>query len=320
MGESRDLRKRLDALNRRPLPPQTRHAADVEEVRRKLRKTQHEVPEPSTQPIQYRRDIPREEPAVRRRRLVHEHIGLTEGVQGEEVLAPDGGPAYVIAERPSHRGEYWTELCEKFCESLRRSESGVRRRLAELCCAPDFSPGELIFVDLETTGLAGTPLFLIGTMTVEDGGLLVRQYLARDYSEERAVISLFLDVLSGKRLLVSFNGKSFDLPYVRVRAVANGMPFEADLPHLDLLHECRRAWRHALPDCKLQTLERHICGRARHSDIPGCEIPEAYHAFVRTSNAAEMVEILEHNVLDLLTLADLLLRLPGHNSRADTAM
>jgi len=293
MGESRDFRKRLDALNRRPLPPQTRHAADVEEVRRKLRKTQRQVPKPPAQPIRYRRDIPREEPAARRTRLVHEHIGLTEAVQGEEVLAPGGGPAYVIAERPSQRGEDWAELCARFCESLRRTESRVRRRLAEFCSAPDFSAGELIFMDLETTGLAGTPLFLIGTMAVEDGSLLVRQYLARDYSEERAVISLFLDALSGKRLLVSFNGKSFDLPYVRVRAVANGMPFEAD---------------------------RHICGRARDSDIPGYEIPDAYHAFVRTENAAEMVEILEHNVLDLLTLADLLLRLPGHNSHADTAM
>ncbi|MHC5033463.1 MAG: ribonuclease H-like domain-containing protein, partial [Planctomycetota bacterium] len=170
---------------------------------------------------------------------------------------------------------------------------------------------DLIFLDLEATGLAGTPLFLVGTMVWEDEGFVVRQYFARDYSEERAVISLFLGVVARKRLLVSFNGKSFDLPYVRVRAAANGLPFEVNLAHFDLLHECRRVWRHALPDCRLQTLESHICGRHRHSDIPGAEIPDAYHEFVRTGNAAEIVEILDHNLLDLATLADLMVRLPA---------
>ena len=57
-------------------------------------------------------------------------------------------------------------------------------------------------------------------------------------------------------------------------------------------------------------MESHICGRARHGDIPGAEIPEAYHAFVRTGDAAMIVEILRHNMLDLVTMADIMARLP----------
>jgi uncharacterized protein YprB with RNaseH-like and TPR domain len=171
-------------------------------------------------------------------------------------------------------------------------------------------PAEAAFFDIETTGLTSTPVFLIGTMSWEGDRLVVKQFFARDYSEEPGVMSLFFDWAAEKRLLVSFNGKSFDLPYARVRAAANGVPFTLELPHLDLLHVARRAWKGTVPNHRLQTLEAHVCGRVRQGDIPSWEIPEAYHAYVRTSNAAEIVEIVRHNLLDLVTLADLMVRLP----------
>ena len=80
--------------------------------------------------------------------------------------------------------------------------------------------------------------------------------------------------------------------------------------HFDLLHESRRVWKDVLPDCRLQTLERHVCGRFRQADIPSSEVPEAYHEFVRTENAWQIVEVLNHNLLDLVTLADLMTRFP----------
>jgi len=171
-------------------------------------------------------------------------------------------------------------------------------------------PEHAMFFDIETTGLASTPLFLIGTMVWADGELVARQYFARDYSEEAAILRLFADALDDRALLVSFNGKSFDLPYVRARAAANRLPLRSEPAHLDLLHVCRRAWGNRLPDCRLQTLESCICGRVRREDIPGQDIPDAYHAFVRTGNAAEIAVILRHNLLDLATLGELLLRLP----------
>ena len=147
----------------------------------------------------------------------------------------------------------------------------------------------------------------IGAMTWEDGELVVRQYFARHYGEEPAVLSAFLKQASGPRVLVSFNGKSYDWPYVRMRAAATGVPFHADFAHLDLLHASRRVWGKTLPDCRLQTLEHHVCGCPRRSDdIPGSQIPDAYHEFVRTGDAAKMLTVLEHNLLDLATLARLL--------------
>jgi uncharacterized protein YprB with RNaseH-like and TPR domain len=77
-----------------------------------------------------------------------------------------------------------------------------------------------------------------------------------------------------------------------------------------MLHVSRRAWKGEFPNYRLQTLEQRVCGRRRTGDIPGAEIPAAYHAFVRTGNAAEMSLIIKHNRLDLLTLAELLTKLP----------
>ena len=77
-----------------------------------------------------------------------------------------------------------------------------------------------------------------------------------------------------------------------------------------MLHVCRRIWKKRLPNCKLQTLETFICKRRRHGDIPGSEIPDAYHEYVRSSDAWQMVDVLKHNLLDLLTMADLMNRFP----------
>ncbi|MCE5219124.1 ribonuclease H-like domain-containing protein, partial [bacterium] len=102
------------------------------------------------------------------------------------------------------------------------------------------SPEQILFLDLETTGLDVTPLFLIGTMAWEGDGLVVRQFFARDYDEEPAVLSLFLERYEKQPVLVTFNGRSYDLPYVRMRARATKVPFHFSPAHLDLLIEARK--------------------------------------------------------------------------------
>jgi uncharacterized protein YprB with RNaseH-like and TPR domain len=186
----------------------------------------------------------------------------------------------------------------------------MRQRLCRIPDSPAPAVEDLVFMDIETTGLNASPLFLIGVMTWEDGGFVVRQFFARHYAEEAAVIARFADDVRGRRLLVTFNGKSFDWPYIRLRAIVNGLPPVAEPHHLDLLHESRRVWKPTLPNCRLQTIERHICGRTRTGDIPGSEIPAAYHAYVRTQDAWQMTSAIHHNMLDLVTLADIMTRMP----------
>ena len=215
------------------------------------------------------------------------------------------GRAYLIESVLDTRGV--EPIRDAFQEEFATPESPLHGLLSAI--GGPFLLEEVIVIDLETTGLGHSPLFLIGTLTWEEDNLIVRQYLARNYAEEPAATAAFLDSLPEKKLLVSFNGKSFDIPYLRARAAACGIPYTLTLAHFDLLHTARRLWRGTLPNCRLQTLERHLCARTRGNDIPGADIPDAYHDYVRTGNAAQMVQIIEHNRLDLVTLAELMTRL-----------
>ena len=211
-------------------------------------------------------------------------------------------------------------LIEKRLSELMPGSGGFRTRFTHALPSPpakrmhpDLSPladvgtDGLLFVDIEATGLtAGSPLFLIGVLFDDGSDVVSRQLLARDYSEEAAVLAYFSGMLEAAEVVVSFNGKSYDLPYIRDRSVFHGVPFRLCQHHLDLIHESRRRWRGRLPDCRLQTLERFICRRMRSGDIPGAEIPEAYHRFVRTGNAVQMRDILHHNALDLITMLEIL--------------
>ncbi|MCE5276691.1 MAG: ribonuclease H-like domain-containing protein [Planctomycetaceae bacterium] len=235
-------------------------------------------------------------------------VDLVEATGAVEVQAPRGGATLLIENRLADMSGGWDRLCTAFKNSLADASWHGWNHLKGL---GPVRPEDVLFLDLETTGLHSTPVFLIGVMVFEDDSLVVRQYFARDYSQERAILSLLADELPSRRLLVSFNGKSFDVPFVHTRAAATAVSCRLQMPHCDLLHTSRRIWGAALPNCRLQTLETYICRRgAREDDIDGSRIPEAYHAFVRTGNGAEMALCVKHNRLDLITLADILTRLP----------
>lgn len=184
----------------------------------------------------------------------------------------------------------------------------------ELATLVQAFPRDLLLVDLETCGLAGSSLFLVGMLRFFEERLIVELLLARNYAEERAVLATFWQAVTPSSVVVTFNGKSFDWPMLADRS-ARHLLFrgsrQPEPPHVDLLHHARQRWRRQLPDCKLQTIERHICGRGRTGDIPGSQIPAAYQQFVRTGKDHEMNAILMHNAIDLVTLLDIGLRLAG---------
>src|SRR3989442_1303859 len=159
---------------------------------------------------------------------------------------------------------------------------GERRRAA--AARLKVAPGALLFVDIETAGLTAAPLFLIGVLSLGVEGLTLTQYLARGYEEEVALLGTFSRSLAASRMVVTFNGETFDLPYLRDRALYHRLPPPFFPDHLDLLPAARRRWRGTVPNCRLQTLEQHICRRRRSGDVPGEVIPQLYHDFVRTGH------------------------------------
>lgn len=163
-----------------------------------------------------------------------------------------------------------------------------------------------LFLDLETGGLASSPVFLAGTMHWNGQDFVLRQYFARHYGEEATLIGALAEQARDFEFLVTFNGKSYDAPFLRGRALVHGVPIRLPRRHLDLLHPSRRRWAGQFRDCKLQTLETHVCKRRRWGDVPSEEVPGLYHDFVRRGDAYRLVPVFHHNLLDVITMAEIL--------------
>ncbi len=169
-------------------------------------------------------------------------------------------------------------------------------------------PEDILFFDIETMGLKFKPAFLIGVGRFTDGGFTVRQYLARNLSEEKAVIQAFLQELDRSTYLVSFNGRSFDSRFIKERMEILGLDGDIALPHLDLLHMSRRLFD--LPNHKLSTIERHILGIERENDLASAMVPNYYSLYLKKGNPGPLVPVIEHNRQDVVSMA-ILLRLIG---------
>ncbi len=166
----------------------------------------------------------------------------------------------------------------------------------------------LLFLDAETTGLAGgtgTYAFLVGAAWLEDDRLLLTQHFMRDFDEEPALLAALRPLLERASGLVTFNGATFDLPLLETRFLMTRRRWPS-LPHLDLLRPARRVWASCLADCRLATIEREVVGVTREDDIAGGLIPALYFDFLRSRRAAPLGRVLAHNRDDILTLVGLL--------------
>jgi hypothetical protein len=169
-----------------------------------------------------------------------------------------------------------------------------------------YAAREFCFFDIETTGLSpNTYAFLCGMMYLEDGDFVIDQAFARDYSEEPGMLRYVEEVYRRFPVVVTYNGASFDVPFVGTRMAVARMQGDGPRTHVDLIAAARRAFTDTLPNCRLETIERHLRGTARVGDIPGAEIPGAYHDFVRTGDAARIKKILYHNRMDLIAMVSL---------------
>ncbi|MFO7245734.1 MAG: ribonuclease H-like domain-containing protein [Thermaerobacter sp.] len=169
-------------------------------------------------------------------------------------------------------------------------------------------PEDLVFLDTETTGLAGgtgTLVVVAGLARLQGDHLRIRQFVLLDPADEAAFLAALAEDLAGARLLVTFNGRAFDWPVLEARFVLNrqvGAP--PDLPHLDLLPAARRLYGADLPSCRLTDLEAHVLGARREADIPGSEVPLRYHMLL-DGRPEPFRPVLDHNRHDLETLAAL---------------
>jgi uncharacterized protein YprB with RNaseH-like and TPR domain len=203
------------------------------------------------------------------------------------------------------------------------SEYGPAFALLASAASPELSvPAGRLYLDIETTGLAGgagTYAFLVGCGWFDGDRFLVEQCLMAGHASERAQLLAVRDRLRQADAIVTYNGRSFDVPVLDTRYLFHReQPPSSSLAHLDMLHVARRLWRSTRPivsapgqqtaSCTLASLERALFGVRRYGDVPGFEIPGRYFGFLRSGDARPLEAVLEHNRLDLVSLAALTAR------------
>ena len=170
-------------------------------------------------------------------------------------------------------------------------------------------PAQWLFLDTETTGLAGgtgTYPFLVGIAWWDAGGLEIEQFFMRDHSEEHSLLVALAERMAERRVLVTFNGKSFDWPLLETRfRMTRAIRVPAPRAHLDFLHPARNLWRLRLGSVRLPQLERQVLGWDRGIDVMSELIPTIYFDFLRGGPPEPLVPIFYHNQMDLRGLAGL---------------
>jgi uncharacterized protein len=191
---------------------------------------------------------------------------------------------------------------------------------------------DFVFLDTETTGLAGagTLAFMVGVGffesrqrpegdLAETGAFVVRQFFLRDHEDEPAMLQFLDELLADKAGLITFNGRTFDLPLLNNRYLMNRLSGQLmEMPHIDLLPPSRRLWKSRLGSCALGSLEQNLLGLHRaHEDVPGWLIPTIYFNYLRTGDAREVGRIFYHNRMDMLSMVTLASRIWRYFDRPD---
>ena len=167
-------------------------------------------------------------------------------------------------------------------------------------------PENFKFMDIETKGLSNVPIILIGVAEIKGKEIVASQYFVRDYTEEANIIDAYLSHLDEDSVHVTFNGKTFDVPFIKNRCMYNRIDADLDLAHLDLMYFAKNLWSDELPNCQLQTIERELFGIDREGDVPGQYIPGYYDTYLDEDNIGPVVPIIEHNAQDIISLASFL--------------
>ena len=167
-------------------------------------------------------------------------------------------------------------------------------------------PENFKFMDIETKGLSNVPIILIGVAEIKGSSIVSSQYFLRDYSEEASIIDAYLSHLDEDSVHVTFNGKTFDVPFIKNRCRYNRIEADFDLAHLDLMYFAKSLWGDKLPNCQLQTIEKELFGFDRVGDVPGQYIPGYWDTYFQKDNIGPVVPIIEHNAQDIISLASFL--------------
>lgn len=230
-------------------------------------------------------------------------VPITEVVEGKEFSTRDGD-IFLVEKTFSQEYRHGVQTL-----ASRPTLEIIRYYLG---ASPKVDYSQIVFLDTETSGLAGGSgvfAFMVGLGFFVENGFKVVQMFMRNPVEEPGLLTALDEYLTSFQIVISFNGKSFDIPLLNTRYILNQRhsPLEAKF-HLDLLQLARKIWRDRLVNRSLGELEREILAYTRQEeDVPGYLIPQLYFDYLKSGNASPLRSIFHHNAVDIVSMAALFL-------------
>lgn len=207
--------------------------------------------------------------------------------------------------------QYSTHIYNKNCKEiygilLERFTSSHRHYLLS---SAFFDISEIVFLDIETLGLHHCHLFLIGVAYFKNNTLHIDQFFLRNLTEEKAALYFLNQLFKKKKAICSFNGKTFDIPFLQKRMKRYDLNDELNHPHFDMRYLAPNGFSYIRQDARLVTYEQFEFDTIRTDDVPSHLVPDFYQSYLRSNNIGSIIPIIEHNKQDLITTTKLFLKL-----------
>lgn len=212
------------------------------------------------------------------------------------------GPLYILRKRALAGQRIGTAAIA----TAAHASAGMLALLALDPAIAGCDPRRALFLDTETTGLGGgtgTVAFLVGLSFYDEEAqcYVVEQLLLRRLGEEAPLLEHVARRLDEASMVVTYNGKSFDLPLLATRFVMTRLPAFVQRPHLDLVHVARRIHKGRVASFRLVGLEAEVLGQERIGDVAGADVVACYAHYLRTGDESALLGVVEHNALDVLS-------------------
>ena len=199
------------------------------------------------------------------------------------------------------------------------------KNIYDLDVAFCFDMEELLFLDIETLGLYDSPIIIVGLGYFKNNNFEIHILFARDLEEEIAMCEhLKTEILPNYSCFITYNGKSFDIPYIANRFMyffdENPMISEEELPyerfnskfhHIDLYHNCRRKYKGSFDSYTLTDMEEKLIDMKRENELPSSLVGLCYKKYLESPlrYVGLVKEIIDHNYWDIYSMPLILQKL-----------
>ena len=179
----------------------------------------------------------------------------------------------------------------------------------------DLYHGELkpCIFDIETTGLSaqrGNKIILTACLIPNSKGVTITQFLAENPYEEDRVIMATMNFLKDESVdyLITYNGASFDIPFMKQRLEMKNLPYILNMYEFDLYNFIRSntGLKSQIGSLSQKNVEQHFGISSNRKDvISGRESVKLFAEYAINQDSVIEKIILTHNREDVLQLCHL---------------